>query len=82
MPMLNKVTRTRAQVTAANLHAARAALITARQRYADAEYRFAESLGCNADFVDPSEAHSSLAWWRAQVELAEKAVSDLDKELR
>jgi hypothetical protein len=73
--------RTHAQVAVVNLSHAKAALMTARQRLADAEERFAQSLECGADFTDPADAHSSLAWWRAQVEQAERAVSELEKGL-
>jgi hypothetical protein len=71
-----------ATVAESNLFHARAALMTARQRLHDAEDRFAQSLECSADFINLNASHNSLAWWQAQVQQAEKAVADLENELR
>ena len=82
MSMLTRPTRTKAQVAAANLHSAKAALVTAKQRFMDAENRFAESLDCSTDFIDSGSARCDLAWWRQQLECAERAVEELEKGLK
>jgi hypothetical protein len=65
----------------ANLHHALAARVTARQRLLDAEDTFAEVHDCPASFVAASPASASLAYWDAQVRLAEKNVIDCELRL-
>jgi hypothetical protein len=65
-----------------NLHHARAALVTAKQRLSDAENTFAEVHHCPASFVAASPASASLAYWDAQVRLAERLVADCEIQLQ
>ena len=74
-PMRSPIENARAE-----LHGSKAALITAWQRLADAEHRFEEAHDCSASFIASGTANSSLAWWDAQVRLAERSV--VEAELR
>ena len=65
----------------AELHSSKAALITARQRLVDAEHRFEEAHDCSASFIASGTANSSLAWWDAQVRLAEQHVTEAELRL-
>jgi outer membrane protein TolC len=65
----------------ANLHSAQAALVTATQRLSDAELRFADEMGVSQDFatlIAPSEA---IGWWRQQVDVCERSVTDRRADL-
>jgi hypothetical protein len=69
--------RTACEIAKLNLHSAKAALVTAKQRLVDAERRFGESLDCY--FHTGPGVNDSLGWWRAQVELAQRCVAECQR---
>jgi hypothetical protein len=74
--------RSQLETAKLNLHASRAALITARSRLHDAELRHAEAWECPISFIASGTGSSDLLWWQAQVEQAERAVADAEAQLQ
>ncbi len=77
MPSLSPIDHARR-----NLHAAKASLVTARARLADAEHRFEEAHDCSLAFIASGPLPPAIAWWHAELSKAERNVADAEAALQ